>query len=155
MTQWLRACAAPADDPSSVPSTHIGWFTTACDSQSRGPDGLSWFSGHLYSAFTSHLPPPNIHKDKISLKQTNMCLGKTSRRKHSFHNANCEDMEGLPRFSDWENSIVAISSKVSYTPDTIRIEIRTLFFTGKATSKLTSKHGKPWVVKNKSAEQKK
>lgn len=100
-------------------------------------------------------PPPNIHKDKISLKQTNMCLGKTSRRKHSFHNANCEDMEGHPRFSDWENSIVAVSSKVSYAPDAIRIEIRTLFFTGKATSKLTSKHGKPWVVKNKRAEQKK
>lgn len=64
-------------------------------------------------------------------------------------------MEGLPRFSDWENSIVAVSSKGSYTPDAIRIEIPTSFLTGKATSKLTLKHGKPWVVKNKSDEPKK
>lgn len=38
MAQWLKACAALAEDPHSVPSTHnFGQFSTAYKSSTRGP----------------------------------------------------------------------------------------------------------------------
>jgi hypothetical protein len=36
MVQWLRALAAPPEDLSSVPRTHMQWVTTACNFSSRG-----------------------------------------------------------------------------------------------------------------------
>jgi hypothetical protein len=36
--QWLRVLAAFAEDLSSVPTTHAGWLTIACNSRSRGSD---------------------------------------------------------------------------------------------------------------------
>jgi hypothetical protein len=42
MEQWIRALAAPAEDLSLVPSTHVGQITTTCNSGSRRPDALFW-----------------------------------------------------------------------------------------------------------------
>lgn len=41
---WLEALPVLASDPSSVPSTHTGWLTSASISSSWGPDALSWLS---------------------------------------------------------------------------------------------------------------
>jgi hypothetical protein len=40
MAQWSRGLAALTEDPSSVLSTHIWWFTTAHYSSSRGSNPL-------------------------------------------------------------------------------------------------------------------
>lgn len=37
MVQWLTALSALAGDLGSVPSTHVGWFTAACNSISKDP----------------------------------------------------------------------------------------------------------------------
>ena len=56
MAQQLRALAALAGDPSSVPSTHSGQLTITCNSSSRGSDILirppqepnSWAHTHIH-----------------------------------------------------------------------------------------------------------
>ena len=42
IAQWLGALAALAEDLSSIPSTHIGQFTTTWNSGTRGSDALFW-----------------------------------------------------------------------------------------------------------------
>jgi hypothetical protein len=49
MAQWLGALAALPEDPGSVPSNHIGWLTTACNSSSSGFDNLFWHTRMLES----------------------------------------------------------------------------------------------------------
>lgn len=39
MALWLRACTALPADLSSIPSNHIRWLTTVCNSGSRGIQG--------------------------------------------------------------------------------------------------------------------
>lgn len=46
--QWLGPQSTLAEDPSGVPRTHIGWFTSASISSSRGC-GTSSLLGHLHS----------------------------------------------------------------------------------------------------------
>jgi hypothetical protein len=36
MAQWLRAYTVLPEDLRSIPSTHIRWLTTICNSSSRG-----------------------------------------------------------------------------------------------------------------------
>ena len=48
MAQQLRALAVLPEDPGSVPSTHIQWFTTTDNSSSKGSDALSGLHGHLH-----------------------------------------------------------------------------------------------------------
>ena len=42
MPQWIRGLTALPEVLSLVPSTHVGWLTTSCDSSSRRPDVLFW-----------------------------------------------------------------------------------------------------------------
>lgn len=36
MTQWLRAFLPHPEDPSLIPSTHVGWLTIFCELQHQG-----------------------------------------------------------------------------------------------------------------------
>ena len=40
MAQKFSTSTALAENQSSVPVTHIRWFTTTCNSSFKGPDGL-------------------------------------------------------------------------------------------------------------------
>lgn len=42
MPQRLRVHTAFAKDPSTVPSTHVGWFTITCNSSFRVSDAPYW-----------------------------------------------------------------------------------------------------------------
>lgn len=44
----LRESTAFPEDMSSVPSSHIGQLTTACDSSSRRPDLIFWLPRALH-----------------------------------------------------------------------------------------------------------
>jgi hypothetical protein len=35
MAQWLRVLAALVEDAGKISSTHMGWFTTTCNSSFR------------------------------------------------------------------------------------------------------------------------
>jgi hypothetical protein len=50
--QQLRALVAFAEDPSSIPRTHIGQLTTACNPSCRESD--------TSTCTHTHSPPPNI-----------------------------------------------------------------------------------------------
>lgn len=54
VAQRLRVLASLAEDLSSVPGTHVGWLTTACDSRSRGDQMLSL-------GLKGHCKPTDIH----------------------------------------------------------------------------------------------
>lgn len=41
MAQWLKVLSVLPEDW-FIPSTHIRWLTTSCDSTSRGSDSLIW-----------------------------------------------------------------------------------------------------------------
>lgn len=45
MVQWLKAHTSLTEDLNLVPSTHVGQFTTACDSSSQGANTSSVPSG--------------------------------------------------------------------------------------------------------------
>lgn len=62
MTQQLIALAALAENQGSVPSTHVGWLTTTCNSSSRLSD---LFSPPNAPAHTSHTYS-TIHTKKIN-----------------------------------------------------------------------------------------
>lgn len=58
VAQRLRVLASFAEDLSSVPVTHVGRLTTACDSRSRGNQMLSLgLEGH----YTTVCKPTDIH----------------------------------------------------------------------------------------------
>lgn len=42
VAQWLRALVLLAENLSSVPSTHMVWFTSACNSSYREPGTIFW-----------------------------------------------------------------------------------------------------------------
>lgn len=62
MDLLLKTPAALADNPGSVPSTHTGWFITACNSRSRESDA---FFGTLQAfTHTVHIQTSkHIHTD--------------------------------------------------------------------------------------------
>jgi hypothetical protein len=53
MAQWLRTPATLAEDPSLVPSIHIGWFITTHSSRFRISSD-SGLHGYLCSCAESH-----------------------------------------------------------------------------------------------------
>jgi hypothetical protein len=46
MVQWLRELESLPEDPSSVPSTHVRWLTTACNSGSKNSMPFSDLCGY-------------------------------------------------------------------------------------------------------------
>lgn len=54
MAQRLRALDALTEDLSSLPSAHIRWLTTACDSSFGGFGTLFWPLGYLYAYAQTH-----------------------------------------------------------------------------------------------------
>ena len=60
IAQWLRACNALAEDPSSVPRTHVRWLTTTSSKSLMPSSGLH----------DTALPCTNPHIHTHNLKQT-------------------------------------------------------------------------------------
>lgn len=55
MAQRLRSCAAPAEEPDLITSSHLRWFTTTNSTNSRGSDIL--FQPLQESTFMCTYPP--------------------------------------------------------------------------------------------------
>lgn len=73
MAQWLRMCTALAEDPGSVPLTHVMQHTTTCNSSSKGLP-MSSLRGHLHTCGVHK--NSHSHTDKhtifiLNLNQTN------------------------------------------------------------------------------------
>lgn len=72
MAQWSRMCIALAEDPGSVPLTHMQ-LTTACNSSFKGIP-MSSLRGHLHTCGVHKNPHGHTDRHTISilnLKQTN------------------------------------------------------------------------------------
>lgn len=52
IAKWFRAPVPLPEDPNSEPSTHIGWFTTVCNTSYRGPD--VFFFWPLWAGVLTH-----------------------------------------------------------------------------------------------------
>lgn len=52
--QLLRALAALLEDPSSVPSTHVGQLPVICNSNSGDSIPMSGLCGHLHMHIQAH-----------------------------------------------------------------------------------------------------
>lgn len=57
MAQLLRVCASPSEDQSLIPSTHVGWLTTAHNPSSRGSNA----SGHHSPRYPLHISTKHTH----------------------------------------------------------------------------------------------
>lgn len=60
VAQWLRAIR-PYRGPELVPSTHIGWLTTAYSSSPREPNALFWTSWALYDMYNPSPQYTHLH----------------------------------------------------------------------------------------------
>lgn len=54
VVEWLRVLTALLEDPSSVPSSHIGWLTATCNSCSRGSSAIFWPLRSLHMPVHAH-----------------------------------------------------------------------------------------------------
>lgn len=76
MAQLLRAPVVLIENPSSVPSSHAGWFTTICDQSPRNPMPLI----SLGSTLMWHVP---THSEKRSWKSNGLYMKQKSGNRRS------------------------------------------------------------------------